>query len=425
MLLIYTQKVTPRIQYVFKHIMTRILGIKIEFTSTIENFISHTGPKVSYGKKPMGNEFYIYANGLLTQQGFETIDITVKEWEETKCFFLATEKSAIPFDIFSASFYLLCRYEEYLPHVKDELGRYPVTESLGYKESFLQQPVVDIWAYKLKRILVSHFPKLIFEKRNFIEHHLIASPQPYKYIQKGLVRSIIGGTRDLAKFRLKSFYNRLKVLTLGNDPNDTFSWLITTIKNRPEKFTFFFMLGESVDYSESITTYSKRFKSLLKFVSDYKEVGLVFSNDGLDDYEIKKKEKRQLEAITNRTVKSTMNTELRVSLPDFYRDLVELEVEKDFTMVYQNTPGYRAGTCTPFLFYDLDYEIRTPLTIHPIAFTTNSLKTKHYSQVESLLNKFRSQVLQVQGTFSILFTNTDFIDVPENKSWRLFFTENS
>lgn len=58
MLLIYTQKVTPRILYTFKHICTHLLGIPIKFTSKIEEFIAHDGPKMSYGKQPMGNEFY-------------------------------------------------------------------------------------------------------------------------------------------------------------------------------------------------------------------------------------------------------------------------------------------------------------------------------------------------------------------------------
>ena len=125
MLLIYTQKVTPRIDYSFKHICTRILKIPVDFTTTIEEFIAYQGPKISYGKQPLGNEVFIYAHGLLTQQGFEDVEISVRPWGETVGFFHATEKSSIPYDIFAAAFYLLSRYEEYLPHVKDELGRFP------------------------------------------------------------------------------------------------------------------------------------------------------------------------------------------------------------------------------------------------------------------------------------------------------------
>ena len=61
------------------------------------------------------------------------------------------------FDIFAASFYLLSRYEEFLPHVKDDYGRFLATESIAFKHDFLKQPVVDIWAYKLKSVLEEKF----------------------------------------------------------------------------------------------------------------------------------------------------------------------------------------------------------------------------------------------------------------------------
>jgi len=170
----------------------RILGLEVSFTSVIEELIAHSGPKISYGKQQMGNELFIQSQGLLTEQGVESIDITVKPWEETVCFFPVSEKSALPFDIFSAGFYLLSRYEEYLPHVKDERGRYPVSESLGYKEKFLQQPVIDIWAYKFKRVLMEHFPNIEFASKKMNIHPVIKAVEPYAYEHKGFFRSFIG-----------------------------------------------------------------------------------------------------------------------------------------------------------------------------------------------------------------------------------------
>ena len=138
MLLVHTQKVTHRLDYAFKHICTRILGVKVKFTSVIEEFISHQGPKLSYGKQPVGNEFFVQSHGLLLEQGFDDVEISVNQWDDTQCFFATGGKSHLPYDIFSAAFYLLSRYEEYLPHVKDELGRFPAKASLAYKNGFLK-----------------------------------------------------------------------------------------------------------------------------------------------------------------------------------------------------------------------------------------------------------------------------------------------
>ena len=106
MLLIHLDKLTPRISYIFKHICIRILGIEPSFSTSIEEFIAHIGPKISYGKKPMGNELFFQSYGLLEQQGFESFDITVKKWGDTFGFFSVSNYSALPFDIFAASFYI-------------------------------------------------------------------------------------------------------------------------------------------------------------------------------------------------------------------------------------------------------------------------------------------------------------------------------
>ena len=47
-------------------------------------------------------------------------------------------------------------------------------------------------------------------------------------------------------------------------------------------------------------------------------------------------------------------------------------------MGYPDTIGFRASTCTPFLFYDLDFEVQTPLMIHPYQLMDFSL-LKHTS----------------------------------------------
>ena len=105
-----------------KHIFTRILGIDVSFTTKVEDFIKHSGPKITYSKTPLQNEFFINSSPLLFEQGINDISIKIGDWDGLPCFFEANERSNIPYDIFAASFYLLSRYEEYMPHVKDDLG---------------------------------------------------------------------------------------------------------------------------------------------------------------------------------------------------------------------------------------------------------------------------------------------------------------
>jgi hypothetical protein len=424
MLLIYTQKLTPRISYIFKHICLHILGIEVLITSVIEEFISHSGPKISYGKKPMGNELFFQSYGLLEQQGFDFIDVSVKKWGDTFGFFSVSGNSALPFDIFSGSFYMISRYEEYLPHVKDEMGRFMASESLAFKEGFLQQPIVDIWAYIFKDKLSQVFPEMIFPEKELTIHPVIEAAQPYAYKQKGIFRSGVGYASNLFQGRFRNIIARSQViLGIKRDPLDTFKWMVNIATRSKFNLTVFFLLGNSLIFEESLNTHRQKFKLLIKYVADYEEVGLIFSFNSLKDYELLKNEKRRMEEITNRSLQSSINSEFLVNLPDLYRHLVELEVKKDFTMVFRDTVGFRAGTCTPFLFYDLDYEIKTPLLVHPAAMTTLAFKTKYASDIEKIVANTLKAVTDVNGTFTMIFSNKDFSSTENNKVWRNIFSE--
>lgn len=416
MLLVYTHKISPRLNYIFKHICTRILGVKVDFTTKIETFIAHDDLKMSYTKQQLGNEFFIRSHEILFEQGLNDIDIHIHDWENTKCFFYLGEKSSIPFDIFSASFYLLSRYEEYLPHVKDEYGRFSATESLAFKEGFLHQPVVDIWAYKFKQALQKQYPKFEFPKRAYKIIPVVDVPSAYHYKLKGIMRTMGGSLKDFVRLRLKSLYTRFLVL-LGfrHDPYDTFKYLINRQKTSKFKFIFFFLIGDYSTYDKGINPNKKKFVSLIKHVGDYCRIGLKISYLALDDAELLKKEKQRMEEILNTDLEASRQSFSKLNLPETYRNLIALEVKEDYTMGYINHIGFRAGSCTPFLFYDLDYEVQTPLKIVPYHLMDYAL-LKHRSLLDKkkVLNEIIDEVKQVDGEFVPVFHNYTFGDA---KRW--------
>ena len=407
MLLVYTHKITPRVRYAFKHLCTRVLGIPVKFTATVEEFIAHDSLKMSYTRQPLSNEIFVRNHELLFEQGLSDVDINVQDWNGTKCFFSVGERSALPFDIFAASFYLLSRYEEYLPHVKDAYGRFTATESLAYKEDFLKQPVVDIWAFRLKAVLEDRFEGFTFPKRTYKVQPVVDVPMAYYFKQKGLMRTFGGAVSDLFRFRLRRFYQRFLVLFgFQHDPYDTFKWIINKQKQHKFKFYVFFLIGDYSTYDKNISVNKKKFVSLIKSVADYCKVGLKASYFSLEDIGILKNEKKKMEAITNYKLEASRNSFSKINLPMSYRNLTELEVQNDFTMGYLNHTGFRAGSCTPFLFYDLDYETQTPLLINSFHCMDYAL-LKHQSQLDKQqeLQRLMSAVKQVNGTFTAVFHN--------------------
>ncbi|MDC1321435.1 polysaccharide deacetylase family protein, partial [Flavobacteriaceae bacterium] len=409
MILVYTPKITRRIEYIFKHIFINIIGLEVNFTSKVDVFVSFEGPKLSYAPKKLYNEFYIKSNSILLEQGFSDVDIDVKNWEDSKCFFY-NENGTIPFDIFAASFYLISRYEEYLPHLKDVYGRFSFQESIAHKNNFIEDPVIDIWAYKLKDSLCSFFPNIIFNDRKFKLKTIIDVPSVYYYKNKGFLRTIGGVFTDLIRFNPKNIYSRfLVIFRLQKDPYDTFNWIINKQKQVTDKFLFFFLVGKFSTYDKNISLVKQPFINIIKFVSDYSKIGLKLSFFALSNLDILKNEKTDIESITNRDLTISRNSFSKVNLPINYRNLIKLNIREDYTMGYVNKIGFRASTCTPFLFYDIDNDIQTPLLINPYNLMDYSLlKINSFLDKKEKVIALIKKVKSVNGTFTSVFHNYSF-----------------
>lgn len=409
MLLIYTKKVTPRIIYVFKHICSHILGLEINFTTKIEEFISHQGLKLSYGKKRLGNELFIQNVEFLLEQGLNDLEIKVLNWDDTKCFFAVSDNSDLPYDIFAASFYLLSRYEEYLPHVKDDFGRFPASESLAYKESFLRRPVVDIWAYKFLQVLEKKFPEIKLNERKFNSISIISVSHVFNFKNKGFLRTLGGVINDLTKLKFSRISDRFKVLLrVKKDPYNVFDDLIDFIKVNKANLIFMFQLSDFNAYDKNINYNRLNYMSIIKFVADYSLVGLRLGYFAVKDMEVLKVEKKRFENIIHSPLQNVLNSKYNLMLPMHYSALNELDIPHDYSMGYPETIGFRAGTSTSFLFYDINMEVTTPLTIHPYVFHSQVCHRSPPDEVRNTVDQIIAELKTVNGTLRAIFKNRDF-----------------
>lgn len=218
-LLIYSHTSSSRLQYICNFIFQELLGVGYKFTIDSEAFKAHDGPKLNYSEtKFSSNEFQVVPHTLLFQKNIQEQDISCFEWNKTKAFF-KSESGDFDFDIFAASFYLLSRYEEYLPHTKDEYGRFPHTASLAYREGFLNQPLVQIWIYDFAKKLQEVFPTLTLNEPSFRFTPTYDIDIAYSYKGKGWLRNVGG-------FLQSPSLNRISVLAgLQKDPYDVYALL--------------------------------------------------------------------------------------------------------------------------------------------------------------------------------------------------------
>ncbi|MFQ3181448.1 MAG: hypothetical protein ACI9Z4_001042 [Polaribacter sp.] len=425
MILIYTHKITPRVRYIFKHIFTRTLLIPVSFTTKVEEFVAHNGPKLTYTKAPLGKEFFIKSNPLLFEQGVNDLEVNIQKWEEVPCFFVTGSKSAIPFDIFAASFYLISRYEEYLPHVKDRHGRYAASESLAYKNGFLEKPVVDIWSYKLLARLKEKFPNYKYENRAYEYISTIDIDNAFAYKYKNFIRTFGGFLNDLFKLRLLNVLQRLMVLlNLTKDPFDNFQRILDLKKTKDIRTIFFCSIGDYTTFDTNVSASKNKYRLLLKDLVDYASVGLHPSYFTMQNASLLKKEKERLESITNIPIIRSRQHYLRFNLPESYQQLIDLEIEEDHSMGYASNVGFRAGTCTPFYFYDLDFEIQTPLKVFPFALMDTTLNDYLKITPKQSLGKIRdlrNEVKAVNGTFITLFHNESLSNHTRWRGWKRLY----
>ena len=374
MILIFTHKITPRVNYICKHVFVRILKMEVAFTTSVEEFVAHNGPKLTYSKTPLGKEFFIKSHDLLFEQGINDVEIKMEQWDEVPCFFGTGKNTSIPFDIFAASFYLQSRYEEYLPYVQDAHERFSATDSLAHKNKFLDKPLIDIWALKFLGLFKEKFPDCEQQKREFEFITTFDIDNVFAYRHKGFIRNFGGFFRDLIRFQFRNMVTRIMVLTrFRKDPYDTYDLILSLSKKHQLKTIFFFLIGDYTTYDTNVSSSNASYKSLIKSIADYVDVGLHPSYFTMKNADKLKREKQRLEQIVNIPIKKTRQHYLRLKLPETYQYLIDLEVEEDYSMGYAKHYGFRASTCTPFYFYDLDFEIQTPLKIIPFAVMDTTL----------------------------------------------------
>ena len=422
-LLIYIPKKTNRLRYVFRLVFKDLLRIPYRLLSDLDEFESASQAKIMYGDVAHSDDVFFGSCGLLFKRGIDSLDLEPFDYEGEKAFFpIYNKASAIPFDVFSSIFYLVSRYEEYQPFVRDEHGRFTAHLSISAQLGVLEKPLVNIWALMVKKILLEKYPDLIFseKKYKFIPTYDIDSA--YAYAHKGLVRSIGGYILSLKSLDWKTIVERTRVLfTKQNDPFNTFDLQIDYQKKNSLWPIYFILFGRYGQFDKNINTRNRYFRFLIKRLSDYARIGIHPSYNTIEQPELLNLEIGKLEKVINKDVTCSRQHFLRLVLPGTYRNLIEEDITHDYSMGYAALPGFRAGICSSFNFYDLDLEVETKLRIHPFAVMDGTLRdymdltpTDAIEQIQILIN----EVKKVNGTFISLWHNESLSNEQRWKGWR-------
>jgi len=384
--------------------------LRTDFTLTEDNayFISYAGHKFCYGRQAIPETLYFAATNLLFEEDIYPQNLEFKNWNELKVFFPVTQESALPFDIFASSFYLVTAYAEYLPHMKDRHGRYAAEDSVNFKGGFLDMPIINIWSDNLKLILAKKF-NMDFFSIPYIFTPTININNPYSYKYKGFIKTTQALLNLLSKFQFKKFSKRVKVITgAKKDPFDSYEELTRIHKKYNLKPDYFVLVGDNGKYDKNLPHTNKQYISLIRNLDKEGEV-CFHPSYGSENNEYKiREEKERLEKILRRSVTKSRQHYLKINIPHTFRTLIKIGIKEDFSMGYSSKIGFRAGTCSPFYFFDIERNQKTELKIHP--FTVMDTTLKHHlgmrsKEVIPFLEPVVNEIRSLGGNFTFVFHN--------------------
>ena len=409
-LLIYVQKLTPRVEYIFSTLLEAIGIHSIKFTPDREHFTFNTGAKINYSSvRITAEECWTKPIALLFQKDIVAQPIDSFEWNGTRAFFKVDEGD-FPFDVFAAAFYLMSRYEEYLPHTEDMYGRYAHENSLAYRERFLHLPVVNKWLTELEHLLRSKFPDL---PPNPTAFHFLPTYDidiAWSYLCKGAFRNAGGFLKSMIHGEWTAVKERAGVLFKKKaDPFDSYKWLHRLHKEHRLKPLYFFLLASSNrKYDRNILPARSAMQRLIKEHDHRYLAGIHPSWHSGDKPRHLKKEIEVLKILTGKKVNKSRQHYIRMNLPITYRRLIDAGITEDYSMGYGSINGFRASYCLPYQWYDLQKEEMTPLTIYPFCYMdANSFYEQHLSADEALqeMLHYCEVVKDVKGLFISIWHN--------------------
>ena len=411
-MLILVPKITNRLFYIFELVLKEELGIDFKFTTDEEKFLSYNGAKLHYGTTPLNEEpgLFQQAVKLLFERDIYDQDLKICDFNDTKAIYpVFNDKSSFSFDIFAASFYIISRYEEYLPHVSDIYNRFQPQDSILYKMEVIEKPIINIWAVELGKKIISRYPEIQLKKKTFKFIPTYDIDAAWAYKNKGIFRTTAAFAKDILFFNKKELKERWAVLRDKKiDPFDTFDYQIELQKELKLKPLYFILCGDYNTNDKNISIRNKEFQNLIKRLGDYALVGIHPSFSSYLKKDVVKEEISRLSEVLNREVTMSRQHFLRLSLPTTYQILIELDVTDDYSMGYASQAGFRAGYADTFQFFDLENDIKTKLNIHPFALMDGTMRDyldldvyESYEKAKKLVD----EVKNVNGTFILLWHN--------------------
>lgn len=385
MILIYTEKITNRIDYIFDFILRDFLGIDYMLTSDLDEFLRSNQYKINFSNQVLNDQINLKIDSIFHEFDINNSVDYNQLHELGKCF------------------YWLSRYEEYVanPNQFDQHNRF-LGSDLDYST-----PIVDLISLEIQKIIQKKYPEIQFKKREFKQINTHDVDFSWKYLNKPFYETLGSLGKKIFKGNFTEFRNQINVLLKKEiDPYDQFDYLKTLAEKYNIETIFFWLLGDKTEFDRNLNWKNIAQINLIRETNQWAKVGIHPSYiSNFNDYSLQNEIKR-LENILQNPIALSRQHFIKLRFPYTYQQLLINGILEDYTMGFAHKTGFRAGTSTPFKWFDLSTNQQTLLIIYP--FVAMDVTLRNYMKLttgEAIteLRILKQTIQQVNGTFITLF----------------------
>lgn len=329
----------------------------------------------------------------------------------------------INFDVFGTIFFMLSRYEEYLPVDRDIHDRMQGKSSVAHKAGFEATPIVNQYLEVLWQVLLHAGFSLKRKLRSFTVEPTCDLDNPFDPAFDSLWFSLKHGARSLLDNRSPAqlVKNTGRYFFGRRFAEDEFAagadWIMATCEESALRVQFYLIPKITHKKDGYNDPFSSKF---IKLVGEASERGhAIGMHPGYLSYDSEvefgqtvRDFRRLLRSVNlpSHDIHSRMHY-LRWKFPETLKLYAKYDIKSDSTMAFADAPAFRSGVCFDYPMYDLSSRAPTSVTQKPLILMESSvldvpyLALGHSEEAKSLMLNLKEQCRIYDGNFRFLWHN--------------------
>lgn len=423
MLTVLCLEISPRLQYIGQIVFTQLLNIPWQL-KPLQNFRAAEEDRIiNYTSQELKDHqcLQIPNVGLLFEKNIHTLDLQLYEEDILYLFFQPSPTSnTLNFDIFSAIFYIITEYEKYLHTHIDIHGRYIQNEYSTHRLHLEKYPLIHLYVEKLRKALQFRWVDLVFPPLKEYDYEITVDiDNPWKYLNKRAI--VVGGglLKSLVKGNFEEANERIHTILHQKDPNDTFDDIFSLCPS--QKTSFFFLISRNSTHDSRFDLQNSAYQKLIRqIVNQGYNIGIHPSYTSYMDEDRIRFETESLAKFTNLEITLSRQHFLKYRLPHTFRYLEAVGIRDEYTICSFEKGGFPTGMAQPYLWYDLEQDRISQLTLHPTTIMDWSLRQYMNLTPEEAVDRCKKWIQtckEIGGVFTFLFHNDSLSESGMWKGW--------